>query len=216
MSNKDVVEFAGHDIDVRWDERLCIHIGECGQAEGDLFVGGREPWCIPDTVTIAEVREIIERCPSGALSYTDKNGPPERAPATNAAMVVYNGPLYLTGALEIEGVGEDMPSARHRVALCRCGASQNKPFCDNSHLAAKFEDCGAVGEKGPGLTTTGGPLVVKPLPNGPLRLDGNLTIRAATGREAWQGDNAFLCRCGASSNKPFCDGSHRTAGFKAD
>ena len=216
MSDQEIVDFSGNEIDVRWDGRLCIHIGECGQAEGDLFVGGRKPWCMPDAATTAEVREIVERCPSGALSYTDKDGTPEMAPSVNTATVIYNGPIYLTGELQIEGAGEDMPGVCRRAALCRCGASKNKPFCDNSHLEVKFEDFGAVGEKGPGLTAAGGPLSVKALKNGPLRLDGNLSIRAATGRDAWQGDNAFLCRCGASSNKPFCDGSHRAAGFKAD
>ena len=214
MSNDKIVDYPGQEIDVQWDGRLCIHVAECGKAEGDLFVGDRQPWCLPDQVSKAEVREVVERCPSGALSYVDKDGSPEAAPAENTAMVVYNGPLYLTGDLTIQGAPADMPGVSRRVALCRCGASKNKPFCDNSHLEAGFQDSGAVGEKGPGRTGAGGPLAVTPLANGPLRLDGNLTIRAATGRAAWEGTNAFLCRCGASADKPFCDGSHRAAGFK--
>jgi CDGSH-type Zn-finger protein len=57
-------------------------------------------------------------------------------------------------------------------------------------------------------------LTVKPLADGPLLVNGNLTIRAGTGRVAWQGTTVALCRCGASKNKPFCDGSHREVGFK--
>ena len=216
MTDKQAIDYPGDEIDVRWDKRLCIHIGECGQAKGDLFVGGREPWCVPNEASKAEVREVVERCPSGALSYSDKSGEPESAPAENTVTVAYNGPLYLTGDLRIEGAGEDMPGVRTRAALCRCGASKNKPFCDNSHLEAGFEDFGAVGEKGPGLAETGGPLTAKPMPDGCVRLDGNLTIRAATGRVAWEGTTAYLCRCGASKNKPFCDGSHRAAGFKSE
>lgn len=53
-------------------------------------------------------------------------------------------------------------------------------------------------------------------PNGPLLLEGNLTIIAASGRAAWQGTKCALCRCGASKNKPFCDGAHKAAGFEAD
>jgi CDGSH-type Zn-finger protein/uncharacterized Fe-S cluster protein YjdI len=213
MSDKPIHDFPGSEIDVYWDERLCIHIGECGTAANSLFVGGRKPWCVPDEVTKAEVRDVCERCPSGALSYTDKAGEPEHAPAENTVSVVYNGPLYLTGELDIEDAADDMTGARFRAALCRCGASGNKPFCDNSHLQAGFEDYGAVGETGPGLTAQGGPLKVKRIPNGPLMLEGNLSIRAASGRVAWQGEKAFLCRCGASKNKPFCDGSHKDAGF---
>ncbi|MBK1644655.1 hypothetical protein CKO25_08325 [Thiocapsa imhoffii] len=214
MSDKQQLDFAGREIDVHFDGRLCIHIGECGYAKGDLFVGGREPWCDPDAATTAEVREIVERCPSGALTYQDKSGVPETAPAENVAMVASNGPLYLTGDLDIQGAAEDMPGVRFRAALCRCGASQNKPFCDNSHVEAGFVDAGAVGDRGAGLTATGGSLKVELRPDGPMVLSGNLSIRAGSGRLAWQGEKAFLCRCGASNNKPFCDGMHKKIGFK--
>ncbi|WP_295427463.1 CDGSH iron-sulfur domain-containing protein [uncultured Thiodictyon sp.] len=216
MSDKQVVEYPGAEIDVQWDGRLCIHIGECGTAAGELFVGGREPWCVPDGCSKAEVREIIERCPSGALTYRDKDGGPEVAPAENIVTLAYNGPLFAHGELDIEGVPEDLPGVSHRAALCRCGASANKPFCDNSHLAAGFEDFGAVGERGAPLHALGGPLAIKPLADGPLLVKGNLSIRAASGRLAWEGTETALCRCGASRNKPFCDGSHRAAGFKSD
>ena len=56
---------------------------------------------------------------------------------------------------------------------------------------------------------------IKPLIDGPLLMQGNLTIRAGSGRVAWEGTKAALCRCGASKNKPFCDGSHKEAGFKS-
>ena len=213
MSDKPIYDYPGSEIDVHWDERLCIHIGECGNAANTLFEAGRDPWCVPDEVSRAEVRDVCERCPSGALTYTDRTGEPEHPAADNSVTVVYNGPLYLRGQLEIDGAAGDMPGVRHRAALCRCGASNNKPFCDNSHLTAGFQDFGAVGETGPGLAAAGGPLKVKRIPDGPLVLEGNLTILAGSGRVAWQGEKAFLCRCGESKNKPFCDGSHTTAGF---
>jgi hypothetical protein len=68
--------------------------------------------------------------------------------------------------------------------------------------------------RGRDSTATGGKLSVEMRPDGPLVLTGNLSIRAGSGRLAWQGDKAFLCRCGASQNKPFCDGSHKKVGFK--
>jgi CDGSH-type Zn-finger protein/uncharacterized Fe-S cluster protein YjdI len=214
MTKKRQLDFAGREIDVRFDGRLCIHVGECGYSSGELFVADRQPWCAPDLVSKEEVREIVERCPSGALSYTDKAGAPESPPPENSVMVVNDGPLYLTGDLDIEGAGEDMPGVRFRAALCRCGASKNKPFCDNSHIEVGFHDYGAVGDKGSGLSATGGKLKVELRPDGPLALTGNLNIRAGSGRLAWQGEKAFLCRCGASNNKPFCDGMHKKIGFK--
>lgn len=216
MTEQTRITYAGTEIDVHWDKRLCIHIGECGHAAGPLFEGGRDPWCQPDLVDRAAVREVCERCPSGALTYTDKTGTPEPVPAENTAQVAYNGPVYVTGDLHYEPAIADLPGVGTRAALCRCGASQNKPFCDNSHIAAGFQDFGAVGETGAGLTASGGPLKIKAIPNGPLMIEGNLTIHAASGRLAWQGEKTWLCRCGASKKKPFCDGSHKAMGFTTD
>lgn len=216
MSDKKVYSFKGEQAEVHWDRRLCIHIGECGQSEGDLFVGGRDPWCVPDTSTPQQVAEVCERCPSGALTYTLKSGQTEQAASENTISITYNGPLYVQGDLHIEDAHEDRPGTRFRAALCRCGHSKNKPFCDNSHLKADFEDYGAVGEKGPGLPEAPAKLTITSRKDGPLILSGPMTIKSGSGRIAWQGDNTALCRCGLSKNKPFCDGSHRGSGFKAD
>ena len=140
MSSDKPTTYPGKNIDVQWDSRLCIHIGECGYSQGDLFVGGRDPWCQPDLVSDEEVREIIRRCPSGALTYNDKvQGENEMPAACNTVNVVYNGPLYIQGELHIENAPGDMPGVNYRAALCRCGQSKNKPFCDGSHNEAGFE-----------------------------------------------------------------------------
>ena len=110
-----------------WDRRLCIHIGECGRAADELFVGGRDPWCQPDVVDSEEVSEVVRRCPTGAISYHAKDGTPAEAPPSqNAVVVANNGPLYVTGELDIDGAESDMPAVRFRAALCRCGKSDNK------------------------------------------------------------------------------------------
>ena len=217
MSEKKVVTYPGAKSDVRWDGRLCIHVGECGRADNELFVGGRQPWCQPDLVSSGEVVDVVKRCPSGALSYDRKDGgEAESAEAENTVFVIYNGPLYVRGDLDVDGAAEDMPGVRFRAALCRCGQSKNKPFCDNSHEAVGFKDYGAVGESGEALEAQGGTLKVGRAPNGPLLVSGNFTIVAASGRKSGTGKKAALCRCGQSKNKPFCDGAHKAAGFQAE
>jgi CDGSH-type Zn-finger protein/uncharacterized Fe-S cluster protein YjdI len=216
MSTSPIFRYPGKDADVTWDQRLCIHIGECGRAKGDLFVTGRKPWCQPDLSTVAEVVDVCERCPSGALVYEVKDGKSvERPPAENTIVVTNNGPLFARGDLAIENAPADMPGVRYRAALCRCGHSKNKPFCDNSHEAAGFKDSGAVGETGKGAPAAGGPLAINPRKDGPLQVKGNLAIVASTGCVRWRGTETYLCRCGHSKNKPFCDSSHKTAGFKS-
>ena len=216
MSDDELVKYPGNESDVHWNGKLCIHIGECGRAKGELFINGRQPWCQPDLASNGEIEEVVLRCPTGALTYQYKDGAnTEQAASENTIHVAYNGPLYFKGNLDIEGAPDDINGVQFRAALCRCGQSKNKPFCDNSHEDADFKDYGAVGETGDGLEATGGELKVTPLTDGPLLVKGNVTITTGSGRQAWQGKETALCRCGASQNKPFCDGKHKDVGFKS-
>ncbi|HHH42577.1 MAG TPA: CDGSH iron-sulfur domain-containing protein, partial [Gammaproteobacteria bacterium] len=107
----------------------------------------------------------------------------------------------------VYGKGDD-------IALCRCGASRNKPFCDGSHRDAGFENDGMM----TGVTSDEpegeGPLVITVRPDSMLVAKGPMTIVCADGSFAATRNKAAFCRCGHSTNKPFCDGSHREAGFK--
>ena len=212
-----IFKFEGQKLEASWDGRLCIHVGECTRAKGELFVSGREPWGKPDVGEPDQVAEVVRRCPTGSLAYLRKDGGAEEAPdPVNRVFISNNGPIYLRGELNIDGASDDMPGVRFRAALCRCGDSKAKPFCDNTHEEAAFRDRGAVGESGGALEAAGGPLEVKRAPNGPLLLSGNFEIVSAGGRTSWRGTKAALCRCGASKNKPFCDGAHKGIGFEAE
>lgn len=215
MSDKPFKTYQGEHVTVCWHRQLCLHAGECGRADNELFVVKRDPWCDPDEVDVNTVTEVVERCPTGALSYQRKDGHQEKRPSENTVHIACDGPLFLQGQLEIQGATPDMPGVKYRAALCRCGHSQNKPFCDNRHQEMNFQDYGAVGESGSEPLQMGGPLQVNTIKNGPLMVRGNLTLYSGSGRKAWQGKSASLCRCGASANKPFCDGSHRRVGFKS-
>ena len=217
MSKTTIFEYKGSSETVTWDRRLCIHVGECGRAKGDLFVAGRDPWCDPNLADRANTAEVVARCPTGALAVHGDDGQlVEAAPAENEIAVSNDGPLYVSGDLSVDGAADDMQSVNRRAALCRCGASKNKPFCDNSHREIAFQDAGAVGDTGLAEIESGGPLEIKRIPDGPIEVTGNFSIRAGSGRKAWSGRKAYLCRCGQSANKPFCDGAHKDAGFKAD
>jgi CDGSH-type Zn-finger protein len=59
---------------------------------------------------------------------------------------------------------------------------------------------------------------VKALKNGPYEVSGGAKLLDLNGKEYLQGaiDPFYLCRCGQSKRKPFCDGTHNVAGFKAE
>ena len=216
MSNGKIFKFDGERATVSWHSRLCIHIGECGRAKGELFVAGRKPWCQPNKSADEDVEEVVLRCPTGALTVDFEDGSRvESVDSENSVHVAYNGPLFVRGDLDIESAPENAPGLSFRAALCRCGKSKNKPYCDNSHEKDGFQDYGAVGEAGNPDSARGGALSIKPIEDGPLMCKGNVTIFNSSGRAAFNGDQVFLCRCGASNNKPFCDGEHKQAGFKS-
>jgi CDGSH-type Zn-finger protein/uncharacterized Fe-S cluster protein YjdI len=216
MSKKKVLTFEGQDVTVVWDGNLCVHAEECWRADSELFELKRDPFGDPDKVSTEEVDRISRRCPSGAIAWTDNQGQTEEAPeAENTVTVVPGGPLYVRGNLNLVGVPEQAGNTQRRVALCRCGHSKNKPFCDKSHVAAGFDDTGAVGREGPGHADPGGELTITPRKDGSLFLQGNVAIRAASGAIRWRGSKVSLCRCGLSKRMPFCDSSHKGQ-FEAD
>lgn len=212
-------EFDSAGIRVSWSRQRCIHAAECVRGLPAVFKPGDKPWVTPDRAAADRVAEVVMRCPTGALHFERKDGgPAEPVPGSNTVEPSSDGPLYLRGELEILRAAGTLLLRDTRVALCRCGQSRNKPFCDNSHREADFADPGDVFEGGvkPGAGFPGaGPLRVTVSADGPLLVDGPLTVRSADGRVALAGGRAALCRCGHSRNKPFCDSSHAAAGFKA-
>ena len=103
----------------------------------------------------------------------------------------------------------------YRTVLCRCGKSKNKPLCDGSHRKVGFRHAGtlAAGETPPAAVGVG-PLTIRQRPNGPLMCTGPLVVIGADGHAVFA-ESTFLCRCGASANKPYCDGTHKKIGFTA-
>ena len=214
-----VISYPGVDVTVKFDVKRCIHAAECVKGAPQVFDPDRKPWVSPDQGEAAELVEVIHRCPSGALSYVRHDGGAEEAtPSSNSVDVVKDGPLYLRGDITILSSEGEVVSKETRVALCRCGASANKPLCDGSHTKAKFEDVGILQEvkmkpvEDAGDVTA---LTIKLAGNGPLLVEGPVTVTSADGAASADGSKAALCRCGASSNKPFCDGTHKKIGFEA-
>ena len=95
MSNKSKTHYPGGQIDVEWDERLCIPVGECGQAKDDLFVAGHQPCSQPDLARPEDIVDVVARCPSGALTVVaPKQEIKETLDKRNKVTVSYCGPYF--------------------------------------------------------------------------------------------------------------------------
>ena len=215
MSKKHAYE--GKGLTVTFEAARCIHAAECVHGLPDVFDPQARPWVAPDAAAPEALEKVIEACPTGALRYRRADGEDE-APDTEATFsVVADGPLHARGDLHLT-LPDGSTERLTRLALCRCGASANKPFCDNSHDEAGFRDNGGLGAESakPVEEETAPPVKLRLRPDGPVVVDGNCTVRSADGATTHQGGQVALCRCGASARKPYCDGSHKRNGFQAD
>src|SRR5882757_4303922 len=134
-----IQEYRGEKIVVRFDGEKCIHSRNCVLGRPEVFQANVPgAWIKPDAVPAQDVVATALACPSGAITYerTD-GGAQEAAPPVNVIRVRENGPLAIHADLRIGGTATHL-----RATLCRCGASNNKPYCDGGHVAAHFTSSG--------------------------------------------------------------------------
>ncbi|MBL8382102.1 MAG: CDGSH iron-sulfur domain-containing protein [Burkholderiales bacterium] len=213
-SGAEVTSTKGKAVTILFDGKRCIHARYCVLGAPAVFLANvKGPWIKPDGDSVENVLHTIRQCPSGALTYRRHDGgPEEKPPPVNLVRMRENGPLAIHADMDLKGKGR-----LQRATLCRCGASKTKPYCDGAHKDVKFA---ASGEAQPGpdmkpLPRRDGVLRIEPLPDGPYSVSGNMEVVTGTGATIARLTQTILCRCGASKNKPFCDGSHVAAGFKA-
>lgn len=131
-------ELGGTGITVHDDRSICVHAGFCGTRLTNIWksVGDTEE----STVRLAVIN-MVEKCPSGALTYRFDGDDAEVEPEYAAQIAaIDDGPLWVTGAIPVTTSTGTTLETRARVTLCRCGQSGNKPLCDGSHKEAGFRD----------------------------------------------------------------------------
>ena len=217
--DEDIHRYSGEEIEVSYDVLRCTHARECVERLPEVFDPDERPWIDPDNADVDDLAEVIMQCSTGALQFERSDGgPSEPVPEDNTVTVVPDGPLHLRGDVEITNPDGEMVLEDTRVALCRCGASQNKPLCDNSHVDIDFQADGGIGDDRSQADDDpiDDVLRVQALPGGPVTLDGEFEIRGTDPESSVHGTETALCRCGGSENKPFCDGAHTEIGSADD
>jgi uncharacterized Fe-S cluster protein YjdI len=138
--NEKILVYDGDEITVQYSVTRCIHAAECVRGLPAVFDPNRRPWIDPNAASAEEIAAVVQRCPTGALHFVRKDGgEAEAEPEENTITLVPDGPLYLHGNIEIQHSDGTVLLQDTRVALCRCGASKAKPFCDGSHTQAGFQ-----------------------------------------------------------------------------
>lgn len=132
-------EYRNERIAVYWSPQYCIHTGNCLNAQPAVFDAARRPWVDVDAATADEVAAAVMTCPTGALTFERLDDGPQEPVSTGVTVQPRtNGPLFVRGSVTIINARGDVVREGTRMALCRCGGSANKPFCDNTHRSNGF------------------------------------------------------------------------------
>jgi uncharacterized Fe-S cluster protein YjdI len=137
-----VKEYSSDDITIVWKPKLCIHSTLCWKGLIEVFNPDKKPWINPMGANTEKIIAQVNKCPSGALSYYNNNEKPKENKAENSEIIVEivkDGPLIIHGNILLKDPDGKITKKQNICALCRCGASKNKPYCDGSHIDAKFK-----------------------------------------------------------------------------
>lgn len=146
--NGSFKEYPGNALVIRDNRTVCAHVGYCLKGAPEVFQRDRDPWIVPDAGDPPEVvKETISRCPSGVLAYIENgvlSAEWERPPGVRVSK---DGPYEVVGGVELQGQLKIQPVVQEHYALCRCGGSSRKPYCDGTHVRIGFRDEGKPGEE---------------------------------------------------------------------
>lgn len=133
--------YTNGEITVIWKPDICIHSKICWHGLSEVFDPRARPWVNIEGASTEKIAEQVDKCPSGALSYFYNDGEKKNKSVESESIVevMPNGPLMVYGNLKIKDA-DGNETEKHKVtAFCRCGASQNKPYCDGSHTKINFK-----------------------------------------------------------------------------
>lgn len=146
---KVVVErkhYKNDEITVVWEPGKCIHSAICFNGLIEVFNPRRRPWINMAGASTEKIMAQVRKCPSGALSFFANDAKPEApAPGTQQTLeteveVRPNGPLLIYGTLRVKDSHGNETVKSQTTAFCRCGGSNNKPYCDGTHTRIGFND----------------------------------------------------------------------------
>ena len=138
--NEIIKEYSNDEMTIIWKPKTCIHAAECVNRLPNVYKPDEKPWIQIENATTPELKAQIEACPSGALSYRMNDAEDkEEIYLETKVEVLENGPLLVYGTLNVKRSDGQIEKKNKTTAFCRCGASDNKPYCDGAHVKRDFK-----------------------------------------------------------------------------
>jgi len=121
---------------------VCIHSGNCVRGLDKVFNPKNRPWIKMYSASTDAIIQTINNCPSGALTYKRNNDMSEKVEAVQTktkVQIISGGPLMVEGPCAIVDKDGNETIKEGKIFLCRCGESNNKPYCDGKHKTVEFD-----------------------------------------------------------------------------
>lgn len=145
--DKNDRSYSNDEITVHWKPRECVHAGTCFRELRKVFDPSRRPWVDLSQASTDEIIDIVERCPTDALTYERNSGnvnvqenastkPPQAEKIS--LNIMRNGPILAEGNFTIVKPDGSEVEIKSITSFCRCGMSRNQPFCDGTHNKEGF------------------------------------------------------------------------------
>lgn len=136
-------QYSNGEITIVWKPSSCIHSTLCwkgAEALPEVFNPRIKPWIKPEGACTEKIVAQVKKCPSGALSFFYNKNAEETVIVNSDTKIemLENGPLLVYGNILIKDQKGNETKKNNVTAFCRCGRSDNKPYCDGSHLKYNF------------------------------------------------------------------------------
>jgi uncharacterized Fe-S cluster protein YjdI len=152
-------EYSNGEITVFWQSGKCVHATTCYRELIEVFNPRKRPWVNMNGASTERIIEVVNKCPSDALTFKwnddDKNKELVNAKSEKiqnafkfmskelivkpvTVQVMRDGPLVVQGTFDVYDDKGEKLKHMEMTSFCRCGASNNPPFCDGFHRKIGF------------------------------------------------------------------------------
>lgn len=139
-ANDALRDFEGPGITVHFNRAICSGAAACVHNLPAVFKSEGDDWIQPGEGSVEEVVATVRKCPSGALTFTIDGQTEVLQEDGISVNIVKNGPYEIKGPVEFDAPKWSVNASKTNFALCRCGKSENAPFCDYSHGEQGWQD----------------------------------------------------------------------------
>jgi uncharacterized Fe-S cluster protein YjdI len=136
-------KYSNGEVTIMWEPDLCDHSSICYRSLPNVFKLSSRPWIDANAATTDEIIKTVKRCPTRALTYELNENfeeKPDEIETKATITIIQDGPYLVSGNFKVLDIDGNEIVCKGNAALCRCGVSQKKPFCDGAHHRIGFKD----------------------------------------------------------------------------